>query len=192
MQRAAEKRNVTADRLSAGKTADGLVDNRLENGCGQIFLCRALIDQRLDIRFCKNTAAGCDGVERLIMLCVFVQSRCVGLQKGCHLVDKRAGAARADTVHTLLHAAAVKINDLCIFTAKLDGNVGLGRVVRERCRYGDNLLHKRNLQVLGKGKSAGTGDHRGNLQYAELFLGFRKKRGKRFLYICVVTLVIRE
>ncbi|MFQ8840064.1 MAG: hypothetical protein ACLR8P_02950 [Clostridium fessum] len=38
MERAAKKCNGAADRLAAGQTADGLVDNRLENGCGQILL----------------------------------------------------------------------------------------------------------------------------------------------------------
>ena len=33
------------DRLAAGQTADGLVDDRLEDGGGQVFLGRAFIDQ---------------------------------------------------------------------------------------------------------------------------------------------------
>ena len=32
MKRSTEKRNIAADRLAACQTADGLVDNRLENG----------------------------------------------------------------------------------------------------------------------------------------------------------------
>ena len=44
----------------------------------------------------------------------------------CHLVDKGSGTAGADTVHTLLHITALKIDDLGILTAELDGNIGLG------------------------------------------------------------------
>ena len=51
---------MSADGLTAGKTADGLVDNCLENGSSQVFFGRAVIDQRLDIRFCKYAAAGRD------------------------------------------------------------------------------------------------------------------------------------
>ena len=40
----AEKCNMTADRLTAGKTADRLIDHCLENGGGQIFSGSAFID----------------------------------------------------------------------------------------------------------------------------------------------------
>ena len=125
MQRAAEKGNVAADRFTAGKTRNGLVDNCLENGSGKILFCCTVVDERLDIGFCEYTAACCDRINRLVMLRVFVESGCIGLQKRSHLVDERTGAAGADTVHTLLHIAAFKIDDLGILTAELDGNVGL-------------------------------------------------------------------
>ncbi len=44
MKRTAEKCNIAADRLAACQTADGLVDNRLENGGGQILFCCAFVD----------------------------------------------------------------------------------------------------------------------------------------------------
>ena len=63
---------MSADRFTAGKSADRLVDNRLEDGCRQILSGRAFIDQRLDIRLCKYTASGCNRVDRLIILGKFI------------------------------------------------------------------------------------------------------------------------
>ena len=60
--------------FSAGQSADGLVDNSLEDGGGQIFPGGTFIDQRLDVRLGKHAAAGSDGVEGLVILCVFVET----------------------------------------------------------------------------------------------------------------------
>ena len=68
----AEKSNVSANRLSAGKTGDRLVDNGLEDGGRQILFRGAVVDQRLNIGFCKNAAAGSDGIKSLIILRIFV------------------------------------------------------------------------------------------------------------------------
>ena len=68
MERAAQKGHMAADRLAAGKTADRLVDNSLENGGSQVFFGGAFIDQGLYVRFGKNTAAGGDRVNGLIIL----------------------------------------------------------------------------------------------------------------------------
>ncbi len=68
VKRTAEKCNMTADRFSAGKTGDGLVYNCLENRSGQILLGCTVVDQRLDVSFGKYTAAGCDRVERFVIL----------------------------------------------------------------------------------------------------------------------------
>ncbi len=92
---------------------------------------------------------------------------CIGLQKTGHLIDKRTGAACADTVHTLFDVAVFKINDLGIFTAQLDRHIGL-RLEHTQCRrYGDYLLNKRNVQIFGDRKTAGTRDHRVDLHLAE-------------------------
>ena len=40
---------MTADRFSAGKSTDGLVDNCLENRSRQVFFGSTVVDQRLDI-----------------------------------------------------------------------------------------------------------------------------------------------
>ena len=44
VKRTSEKGNMTADRLTAGKTADRLIDHRLENGGGQILPGSPLVD----------------------------------------------------------------------------------------------------------------------------------------------------
>ena len=72
MQRTAEKGHMTTNRFAAGETGDCLVDNSLENRGRKILLRRTFVDQRLDIRLCKYAAAGCDGVERLIILRILI------------------------------------------------------------------------------------------------------------------------
>ena len=129
MKRTAEEGNMAADRFTAGKAADRLVDHRLENGGGQIFSGSTLVDQRLDIRLGKNAAAGGDRVDGLVIFGVFIQTGRIRLDEGRHLVDKGTGTAGADTVHTLLDISALKIDDLGVLAAELDGNVCLGRIV---------------------------------------------------------------
>ena len=63
---------MSADRFSAGKATDGLIHNCLKNGGRKIFLGGTLIDQRLNIGFCENTASGSNRIERMVILCVFV------------------------------------------------------------------------------------------------------------------------
>ena len=79
MQRTAEERYVSADRFSAGKTADGLVYNRLKNRGCKVLTGRAVVDQRLDIGLCEHAAAGSDRVDRLIILCIFIQTGSIRL-----------------------------------------------------------------------------------------------------------------
>ena len=120
---------MTADRLTACQTGDGLVHHSLENRSRQVFLGSTFVDQRLDICLGKYTASGGDRINCLIILCVFVQSGCICLDEGCHLVDKRTCTTGTDTVHTLFHITALEINDLRILTAKLDSNIGLWCIV---------------------------------------------------------------
>ena len=84
-----------------------------------------------------------------------VEARGVGLQKGGHLVDERAGAAGADAVHALFEPA-FEVDDLGVLAAELDGDVHLRRDALERLRDGDDLLHKRNTERFGKVDRAGA------------------------------------
>ncbi len=54
VKRPAKESNVSADRFTAGKTGNGLVDNCLENGGRKVFLGCSVVDQRLDICFCET------------------------------------------------------------------------------------------------------------------------------------------
>ena len=192
VQRSAQERHMSPDRFSAGKPADGLVYYRLENRSGKVFLGRAVVDQRLDVRLCEYTAASCDGVERLVILRVFVQAGCVCLEQGRHLVDEGTCSSGTDAVHPLLDIAAFKIDDLCVLTAQLDGNVGLGRIVLQRSGYCDHFLDKRHTQVFCKGQTAASGDDRRDLDRSQLVDGTSQKVGKRLLNVGKVPFVVRE
>ena len=63
---------MSADRFTAGKSTDRLVDNRLEDGCRKILAGCTFIDQRLDIGFGKYTTSCSDRVDRFIILGKFI------------------------------------------------------------------------------------------------------------------------
>ena len=187
-----EKCNMAANRLAAGKTGNGLVYNCLENGSGKILLGGTIVDQRLDVSLGKYTAAGCDGVKRFVILRVFVQPGGICLKQGCHLIDERTGTSCADTIHTLFNIAAFEVDDLGILTAKLDGNISLGRNLLKRSGYRNYLLYKRNAKVVGECKSAGACDHRMKSKLSKFAISFRQKLCQCFLDVGEMTLVICE
>ena len=129
MERTTKECNVATDRFTAGKTTDRLVDDCLENRGRKIFSCGTFIDQRLDVCFGKNTAAGCNWIDRLVIFRIFIQTGGICLDQGSHLVNKRTCTAGTDTVHTLFYITAFKIDDLCILTTKLDRNICLRSIV---------------------------------------------------------------
>ena len=188
----AEKCNMTADRLAAGKTGNGLVYNCLENGSGKILLGGTVVDQRLDVSLGKYTAASCDGIKRLVILRIFIQSGGICLKQGSHLINERTGTACADTIHTLFNIAALEVDDLGILTAKLDGNISLGRNFLKRSGYRNYLLYKRNAKVVGEGKSAGACDYRMKGKFSKFAISFRQKLCQCFLDVGEMTLVICE
>ena len=49
VERAAKKSDMSPDGLATGQAADGLVDDGLEDGGGQVFPCGSIVDQRLNI-----------------------------------------------------------------------------------------------------------------------------------------------
>ena len=111
----------------------------------------------------------------MIVFGVFVEAGGVCLKQGSHLVDKRAGTAGTDAVHTLLHIAAFKINDFRVLAAQLNGYIRLGSGLLQGCRYRYNLLNKGYAQMVRQGQSAGAGDGRIDGQIAKLSLCFFKK-----------------
>ncbi len=135
MERSAEESDVAADRLAAGKSADGLVDYCLEDRSRQILLGGALVDQGLNVGLGKNAAACGNRIKRSVVLGVLVETGCVCLQQGRHLVDERTCAAGADTVHALFHIPVLKVDDLGVFPAQFNSYIRLGRDLFERGGY---------------------------------------------------------
>ena len=190
MKRSSQKGHMAADRLTAGQTADGLVDHCLENGRRQILLGRTVVDQGLNIRLGKYAAAGRDGIKRLVILRVFVQSGRIGLQKRSHLIDEGAGSSGTDAVHPLLHISIFKIDDLRILTAELDRHIRFRRQLLQGGGYGNHLLHEGYAQMVRKGQTAGTCDHGMQGQISKLLQALLKKLGQGFLYICKMPFII--
>ena len=153
MQRAAKEGNVAADWFTAGKTGNGLVDDCLENRSRQVFFGSTVIDQRLDICLGKYATAGCNRIKCFVIFGIFVQTGCICLEKGRHLVDERSGTSGADSVHTLLNISIFKIDDLGIFAAQLDRYIGLWCIILKSGGNGNNLLDKRYAKMLCQSKT---------------------------------------
>ena len=124
MERAAEKGDVTANRLTAGKAGDGLVHDRLEDRSREVLTGRTLVDERLYVRLREHAAARRNRINRLVALRVVVEAGGIRLEQGSHLIDEGTRAAGADTVHALVYAAG-KVDDLCVLAAELNRDIGL-------------------------------------------------------------------
>ena len=120
---------MTTDRFSTGKTTDGLIHNSLENGCGKVFFSGTIVDQWLDICLGKYTAARSDRVQCFVIFSVFIQTGSICLKKRCHLVNERTCTTGTDTIHTLFYISTLKINDLRIFSTKLNCYICLRSVI---------------------------------------------------------------
>ena len=183
---------MAADRFSAGKAGDRLVDDSLENGCCKVFPCCALVDQRLNIGLCKHTASGSDRIDRMMAPRINIEAGGIRTEKVCHLVDKGPGSACADTVHTLFYISLLEINDLGILTAELDRDVSCGTSFLKACGDRDDLLYERYTQMLCERQSAGPGDRGGYFEIAQRIVGFTDKTGAGLLDLGIVSLIIRE
>ena len=157
MKRSAQKGNATAYRFTACKAGNSLVYHSLKNRCCKICFCRTFVDKRLNIGLCKHTAACGDRIDLFVVFGFAVKSLCVGLQKGSHLVDKRACTSGTDAVHTLLKTAG-KINDFSILAAELNGNISIWHYGLQGGGNGDNLLHKPDAQRFAEIYRAGAGN----------------------------------
>ena len=192
MQRAAQEGYIAPDGLAAGKAADGLIDHCLEDGGSQVFLGGALIDQGLDIGLGKDTAAGGDRIQGPVAAGILVEPCRVCLQKACHLVDKGACAAGADSVHALFDTAVLKVDDLGVLTPQLDGDICFRGELFQCGGDGDDLLDERHLQMRGQREASGACDHRMDSQISELFKRVLRKAPQSSLNVRVVAPVIGE
>ena len=147
-QRTAEEQYIALDLTALGQTGNRLVDDRLEDRRGNVLFSCALVQQRLNIRLGEYAAAGSDGVDALRALCEFIEFGRGHVQQDGHLVDKRAGAARAGAVHALLQLTGEEY-DLCVLAAQLNDNIGRRNVHAYRLASGEHLLNKINIRGLG-------------------------------------------
>ena len=159
VQRAAKEQHAALYAPALGKTGNGLINNSLIYACSNILLTRALIEQRLYVRFGKHAAAGGDWIYTLVAETEFVQLFHSNIEERSHLVDERACAACAGAVHALIYAA-VKEYYLGILAAEFYHASGLRRKGAHDLRSCEYFLHKGDIDALRKAETrrAGYGD----------------------------------
>ena len=128
---AAQVHDVAPDLPSLRQARDGLVDHGREDATADVLLARTLVDQRLNVRLGKHAAATGDGIGALAVLGHFVHVHRRGVQKRRHLIDERAGAARAGAVHAHLQPTGEE-QDFGVLTAQLDGHVRVRDILFHR------------------------------------------------------------
>ena len=191
VKRAAEEGDVTTDRLALCEAGDGLIDDRLEDGRREILTGCTLVDERLDIGLCEDTAARRDRVDHLITGGEIVETGRVGMKEGGHLVDEGARTAGTDAVHSLIDPT-LEIYDFCVLAAELDGDVRIRTVVLECSCDRDDFLTEENMHVLAQRQSTRTGDDRREADFTQRLLRFLENICQRALDIRVMTAVVRE
>ena len=162
LQRAAQEGDVAADGTAASQARDGLGHDSLKDGGGHVLGAGALVEQRLDVGLGKNAAATGDGIDGGGVGRELVEAAGIGVQQGCHLVDERACTAGAGTVHALLDAV-VKVDDLGVLAAQLDGDIGGRDEGLDGTLAGDDLLDKLQVEPLGQQQAARAGNGAGHL-----------------------------
>ena len=159
VQGAAEEHDGPADRAPARQARDGLGGDRVEDGGCQVLVGGALVDEGLDVGLGEDAAARGDRVELGVAGRHLAQARGVRVQEGRHLVDERAGAARAGAVHALL-GGGVQVGELGVLAAQLDDDVDLGVEALGGLGAGDDFLDEGDAHGAGGGQAAGAGDGR--------------------------------
>ena len=157
VQRPAEEHDLALDLPALGQTRDGLVHHRLVDAGGNVRLARALVQQRLDVALGEHAAAGRDGVEALVGEAGRIHLLHAHVQKHRHLVDERAGAARAAAVHALVQAM-VEEDHLRVLAAQLDHHAGVRLVAPHGLAGGVDLLHEGDARGLGHAQTRRAAD----------------------------------
>ena len=159
VKRTAQKSNVALNLMAGCKTCDRLVDDSLKNRGSEVFLTRAIVDQRLNVSLGKNAAARGNRINVRISFCQFVQTVGIGFQQTCHLINEGPGSAGTRSVHFLFKRCAEK-RDFGIFAAKFNGNVGLRTNDFDRFGAGDNFLDEFEVQDVGQAHAARAGNRK--------------------------------
>ena len=157
VQRPAQEHDVATDGAPAGQARNGLGDDGLEDGGGQVLTRSTLVDERLEVGLGEDAAARGDGVERRVARGQVVQAGGIGVEELGHLIDEGTGAARAGAVHALL-GGGVEVGDLGVLTTELDDDVGLRIAHAHRLGLGDDLLDEGQAHEGGQGQPGAAGD----------------------------------
>ena len=165
VQRAAQKEHRTLDAPPLREARDRLIDDRLQDGGGDVRLARPLVEEGLDIRLREHAAAGSDGIDALRLEGELVELRYSDIEKGRHLVDERTRAARAASVHALFGAARDE-DDLGVLAAQFHRGIRIRIEAADGAEGSLHLLHEADLPALRKPEARRTRD-------ARLILPFR-------------------
>ena len=157
VQRPAEEHDLALDLPALGQARDGLVHHRLVDAGRHVRLARALVQQRLDVALGEHAAAGGDRVEALVRKAGRVHLLHAHVQQHRHLVDERAGAARAAAVHALVQAM-VEEDHLRVLAAQLDHHAGVRLVAPHGLAGGVDLLHEGDARGLGHAQTRRAAD----------------------------------
>ena len=161
LQRATKQGDVAANGTAAREARNGLRYDGLENGGRDVFFASAFVQKRLHVGFGEHAAAARDGVNGGVAFCELVQAASVGVEQGRHLVDERARAAGAGAVHALFDAV-VEVDDLRVFAAEFDDDVGLRNEGLNGGFARDDLLNEVDAEPLREQKAARAGDGDGH------------------------------
>ncbi len=178
VQRAAEEEHLLFDRAPLNQAGDGLIDHGLIDAGRHVRFERALIEQRLYVGLGEHAAARGDGIDAIGDQAEPVHLGDGHIQQRRHLIDERAGAARAGAVHALVHAA-LEEDDLRVLAAQLDDRARVRLQRAHRLAGGVDLLHERYARRLGQTHARRAGNSRGEgfaaqqrLDFAHHVIGF--------------------
>ena len=150
MQRTTEELNYAYNLPALRKSRDCLFDYRLKNACRNVLERGALIEKRLNVAFCENSATRRYWINVFCRQSKLVQLIARNLEKRSHLVDKRTRAACAGAVHPLFGSAGKK-KDFSVFSAQFHRAVRVGIHILYCKRSGVNFLYE--TQSRGRGQS---------------------------------------
>ena len=186
---AAQEHDVAADGAPAGQARDGLGDDGLEDGGGQVLPGGALVDQRLEVGLGEDAAARGDGVEGLVARGELVQARGVGVQELGHLVDEGARAARAGAVHALF-GSGVQVGEFGVLAAQFDDDIDLGVQAPGGLRARDDLLDEGDAHRAGSREAARARDGADDLQPRVPSLDVGQEAAQLRAHVGVVAAVV--
>ena len=191
MQRATKEHDVSADGATAGKTRNGLGCNRAEDRGREVLVRGALVDQWLDIRFRKDTAARGDGVKLGVRFGQRIQSRGVGVEQRGHLVNEGTSSTRAGSVHALFRGG-VKVGEFCVFSTQFDDDVDFWVESLSGFCSRDDFLYEGDSHCAGCRQAARTGDRSLDDQSRVDVLDVFEEVSEFGANVCVVAAIVGE